>query len=859
MFVVTVLCALLLAGLLLFCQQQLFNNEAKEHGTLQQVILALIVSFAFVGAYQLITMSFTPTSPIAAQGLQPQFTKQSYLDPEQQFKIGKAFYLGENLPKDNLQALNWFLLAANQGHQQAEKFIKLLGYEIEKTSGAEGANQEGRRGFAVDVIPANKIKTKLDDIAGMTQAKTEIRKYLDFITDGEKFTKLGAIPPKGILLYGPPGTGKTLIARAIAGEANRTFISVSGSAFEEMFVGKGAARIRELFELARKNKPAIIFIDEIDALAPSRSNTPEISPSHIQTLNQLLSEMQNLDEEKNADIAVLAATNRMESLDSAILRPGRFDWQIEIRLPTDEDRKDILTKAMKKIVVSNNIDLDALVVQSAGYSGADLVNLVNEAAIFAGQTNKSEVEYADFEQAFKKVSAYEKDPNPQFSAKVISASQLKTNLTNIAGMNEAKREVTEIVDFLKDPKSFTRLGAKPPTGIMIYGPPGTGKTLMARAIAGEAKANFIAVSGADFDERYVGVGAARVKELFKLARKYKPCIVFIDEIDALAPQRSGGGGDSAGKDQTINQFLSEMDNIQDHLNEGIIFIGATNRLDIIDKALLRPGRFDRKVFFRLPTIEERTEILQAHLKNVQVAKNVDVKTLAKMTIGFSGADLANLVNEAAIDATRANKKSVDMASFEEANDKIALGVKQSSLSYSDEDKKRTAYHEAGHALVGLLHPNHPRILHKLTIGLRDYSLGVTHFTPQSEEFSLTKQELEALIATSFGGYAAEELIYGKNNISGGASSDLENANRIAKKMVSDYGMADKQLLLVSEVFRDEGLFQQAAEEILKRDYEEAKNILEKNRDKLELLAKALLENETLDYEQIVKLLNIKPK
>ena len=860
MFVVTVLCALLLAGLLLFCQRQLFSDSAKEHNRWQQVILALVVSFAFVGAYQLINISFAPSAVSTntqgpAQKPQP---KQSYLDPDQQFKIGKAFYLGENLPKDNLQALNWFLLSANQGNKQAEKFIQLLGYEIEKTSFGDNANSESKKGFAVDVIPANKIKTKLDDIAGMTQAKGEIRKYLDFMTDSEKFTKLGATPPKGILLYGPPGTGKTLIARAIAGEANRTFISVSGAAFEEMFVGKGAARIRELFELARKNKPAIIFIDEIDALAPSRS-TPDISASHIQTLNQLLSEMQNLDEEKNADIAVLAATNRLEALDSAVLRPGRFDWQIEIRLPTDQDRKDILTKSLKKIVTISDLDVETLVVQSAGYSGADLVNLVNEAAIFAGQANKSAVDNEDFVQAFKKVSAYEKDVNPQFSAKVLAASQLKINLGDIAGMNEAKREVTEIVDFLKDPKSFTRLGAKPPTGIMIYGPPGTGKTLMARAIAGEAKANFIAVSGADFDEKYVGVGAARVKELFKLARKYKPCIVFIDEIDALAPQRGGAGADGMGKDQTINQFLSEMDNIQDHLNEGIIFIGATNRLDIIDKALLRPGRFDRKVFFRLPTIEERAEILQAHIKNVAIAKDVNVKNLAKITMGFSGADLANLVNEAAIDATRANKKAVDMASFEEANDKISLGVKQLSLGYSDEDKKRTAYHEAGHALVGLLHPNHPRMLHKLTIGLRDYSLGVTHFNPQSEEFSLTKQELEALIATSFGGYVAEELIYGKNNISVGASNDLVNANRIAKQMVSKYGMADKQLLLVSEVFQDDGLFQQAAEGILNRDYEEAKAILEKNMDKLHALAKALLENETLDYEQIVKLLNIKPK
>lgn len=856
MFLTTILYALLLAGLLFFCKKH-FVKQSDQHSAknFSEIILILVVSFAFAGAYQLIMISVHPTAPISA--IASTAPKQSYLDPEQQFKIGKAFYLGENVPKDNLQALNWFLLAAEQGHKESENFIRMLGYEIERNSANDATYQETKNNLAVDVIPANKVKMKLDDIAGMSETKTEIEKYLGFMKNSDKFTKLGAKPPKGILLYGPPGTGKTLLARAIAGEANRTFISVSGSAFEEMFVGKGAARVRELFELARKNKPAIIFIDEIDALAPAR-NTPEISPSHIQTLNQLLSEMQNLDESKNADIAVLAATNRLESLDPAILRPGRFDWQIEMRLPNDQDRKAIIDQELTKIVASKDLNIDTLVVQTAGFTGADIVNLVNEAAIFAAENNKKSVDDESFVLAFKKVSRYEKEANPQFAAKVLSGSQLKTSLADIAGMNEAKREVSEIIEFLKDPKQFTRLGANPPSGILIYGPPGTGKTLMARAIAGEAKANFIAVSGADFDEKYVGVGAARVKELFKLARKYKPCIVFIDEIDALAPQRSGGG-DSAGKDQTINQFLSEMDNIQSDLNEGIIFIGATNRLDIIDKALLRPGRFDRKVFFRLPTIEEREAILQAHMKHVVLAKDVNVEAIAKTTMGFSGADLANLVNEAAIDATRNNKKAVDMKSFEEAKDKISLGVRQESIGYSEEDKKRTAYHEAGHALVGLLHPAHPRILHKLTIGLRDYSLGVTHFQPQSEEYSLTKRELEALIATSFGGYVAEELIFGKENISVGASSDLVNANRIAKDMVTRYGMADKQLLLVSDVFGDVGLFLPAAEDILNRDYKEAKELLEKNMDKLHALAKALLEKETLDYDEIVALLKLQRK
>lgn len=737
----------------------------------------------------------------------------------------------------------YYYLTAN------ESFIQ----GTEKPNKAEEDLKESLPTLSVEVIPSRKIKTTLNDIAGMSEAKADAQQFLDLIKNSRRFVAMGAKPPKGLIIYGLPGTGKTLMARAIAGEAKRTFISVSGSAFEETYVGMGAARVRELFNIARKNQPALIFIDEIDALAPAR-NTQDLSQSHIQTVNQLLSELQNLNEDKNANIFIIAATNRIETIDPALLRPGRFDWQLHVRLPSIEDREAILKKYIAKIRASVDLKVDPLVEKSAGFSGADLNNLVNEAAIIAVQDKKNSVDQASFDAAFKKIATYEKELSPVFSIKIVSPNEIKTNLSDIAGMNEAKQEVTEIINFLKDPTAFSRLGAKPPTGILIYGPPGTGKTMMARALAGESKATFIAVSGSDFDERYVGVGASRVRELFKLARKYKPCIVFIDEIDSLAKERRSEN--DSGQDQTLNQFLSEMDNIQSGLNEGIIFIGATNRIDTLDPALLRPGRFDRKVYFRLPTLQEREDILQSHIKNIEAAKDVDISTLAKITVGYSGADLANLVNEAAIEATRLNKKSVDMASFEEANDKISLGVYQGSGDFTEEEKRRTAYHEAGHALVGLLHPDQPRTLHKMTIGLRGESLGVTHFRLDSDEHSYTKKQLEALIATSLGGYAAEEILYGKSNISSGASSDLINANGIAKNMVAKFGMGDDDSLLVTDVFPDDPGVIGNAEDIIKRDYLMAKDILIKNRDKLDLLAKELLEKETLDYSQITTLLKI---
>lgn len=851
-FLASLLKALLLASLLLGLRFYFIktNNPSQTGHPLNKypaAAVVLLASFTFISFLYLIDYWLPAASP----------TTHKYLNADEQYKIGKAFYYGEGLPKDNQQALNWLLYAAQQDHPDAKELIQTLGVELEQQVESQQAtySDEEKPSLAVDVIPANHIKTTLKDIAGMEQPKKDIEEFLNFIQNPEQFTRLGAKPPKGILIYGPPGTGKTLLARATAGQAKVTFIAVAGSAFEETYVGKGAARIRELFDIARKNKPAIIFIDEIDALAPARKGE-EISLSQIQAVNQLLAEMQNINEQKNSDIYVMAATNRLESLDPALLRPGRFDWQIHMGLPTDKERQEILKQYITKIKTAQDVKIENLVALTAGFSGADLANLVNEAALVAGRLDLKAVNQQCFEVALKKITTYEKALSPGLALKILSPSDIKIRLSQIAGMNETKKEVAEVIDYLKDPKAFTRLGAKPPKGILMYGPPGVGKTMMARAIAGEANVSFIATAGSSFDEKYVGVGAARVRELFSTARKYKPCIIFIDEIDGLLANQ---GSEQGGRDQTINQFLTEMDNIQNDINEGIIILGATNKLNAIDPAALRPGRFDRKVYFRYPTLLEREAILKSHLANIHYDKKVDVSLLAKISSGYSGADLANWINEAAIDATRKNKPYVDMASFEAANDKIALGVAQDNV-LDEKEKKLTAYHEAGHALVGILVPDNPRVLHKMTIGLRNESLGVTHFRYEGEKLSFTKKEFEALIATALGGYIAEELIYGKENVTSGAASDLIQANEIAKEMVTRYAMGDDQDLIMSDVFPSaEHNDAENAEKILVRDYELAKSILQKNMDKLHLLANALLERETLDYEEILSVLNLKPK
>jgi cell division protease FtsH len=459
-------------------------------------------------------------------------------------------------------------------------------------------------------------------------------------------------------------------------------------------------------------------------------------------------------------------------------------------------------------------------------------------------------------------------------ARLLTEKHGRVTFEDVAGIDEAKAELEEIVDFLKDPQKFQRLGGKIPKGCLLVGPPGTGKTLLARAIAGEANVPFFTISGSDFVEMFVGVGASRVRDMFEQAKKNAPCIVFIDEIDAVGRHRGAGlGGGNDEREQTLNQLLVEMDGFES--NEGVILIAATNRPDVLDPALLRPGRFDRQVVVPNPDIGGREKILKVHMRKVPLAPDVDPRILARGTPGFSGADLANLVNEAALRAARVGKRLVTMADFEYAKDKVLMGTERRSMAMTDEEKKLTAYHEAGHALVALHVPKSDP-LHKVTIIPRGRALGVTMQLPERDHLSHTKLFLESRLAILFGGRIAEEIIFGPENVTTGAASDIGVATQMARGMITAYGMSDKlgrvryqaneqEVFLGHAVTQTQNVSEATAQVIdqeVRRLIEEAeahaKRILTEHLDDLHTIAKALLEYETLSNDEISQVLRGDP-
>jgi cell division protease FtsH len=451
-------------------------------------------------------------------------------------------------------------------------------------------------------------------------------------------------------------------------------------------------------------------------------------------------------------------------------------------------------------------------------------------------------------------------------ARLLGEDQVGVTFADVAGVEEAKAEVSEVVDFLKDPSKFQKLGGKIPKGVLMVGAPGTGKTLLARAIAGEAKVPFFTISGSDFVEMFVGVGASRVRDMFEQAKKQAPCIIFIDELDAVGRHRGAGlGGGHDEREQTLNQMLVEMDGFEG--SEGVIVIAATNRPDVLDPALLRPGRFDRQVVVPLPDIRGRELILKVHMRKVPLDEDVKPSILARGTPGFSGADLANLVNEAALFAARANQRVVDMKQFEKAKDKIMMGTERRSMVMSEEEKLNTAYHEAGHAIIGYLMPEHDPV-YKVTIIPRGRALGVTMYLPEEDRYSTSKQRLESHISTLFGGRIAEEMINGPDGVTTGASNDIEQATEIARNMVTKWGLSDRLGPLTyseedGEVFLGRSVTQhkQVSDEtahkideevrkIIDLNYKRADRILKENVDKLHAMAKALIKYETIDHEQV---------
>jgi len=455
-------------------------------------------------------------------------------------------------------------------------------------------------------------------------------------------------------------------------------------------------------------------------------------------------------------------------------------------------------------------------------------------------------------------------------AKLLTEKQGRVTFDDVAGIDEAKQELQEIVEFLRDPQKFQRLGGKIPKGVLLVGPPGTGKTLLARSIAGEANVPFFTISGSDFVEMFVGVGASRVRDMFEQGKKNAPCIIFIDEIDAVGRHRGAGlGGGNDEREQTLNQLLVEMDGFE--ANEGVILIAATNRPDVLDPALLRPGRFDRQVVVPNPDILGREKILRVHMRKVPLAPDVDARVIARGTPGFSGADLANLVNEAALIAARLNKRVVTMSDFEAAKDKVLMGAERRSMVMSEEEKELTAYHEAGHAIAALFVPgNDP--LHKVTIIPRGRALGVTMTLPERDQLSYKKSKLEALLVMIYGGRIAEELIYGPEHVTNGASDDIRKATQIARSMVTEFGMSEKlgplrysdnqeEVFLGHSVARHQNVSEATAkviDEEIRRLVDEAerrcREVLSEHVDDLHALARGLLEYETLDSKEIEALL-----
>lgn len=456
-------------------------------------------------------------------------------------------------------------------------------------------------------------------------------------------------------------------------------------------------------------------------------------------------------------------------------------------------------------------------------------------------------------------------------AKLISEEKIKITFKDVAGVDEAKEETYELIEFLKNPSKFYNLGGKIPKGILLIGPPGTGKTLLAKAIAGEAKVPFFTISGSDFVEMFVGVGASRVRDMFEQAKKHSPCIIFIDEIDAVGRHRGAGlGGGHDEREQTLNQLLVEMDGFSE--NTGIIIIAATNRPDVLDPALLRPGRFDRQISVNLPDLKGRIEILKVHIRKVPIDKDVNIELIARGTPGFSGADLANLINEATLYTAKINKTLVNMEALEKAKDKILMGVEKKSLMITEEEKKLIAYHEAGHTIVGLLSPEHDPV-YKVTIIPRTMALGVTIFLPKNDKYLHNKTQLESQVTSLFGGRVAEELIYGKEKITTGAANDIKHATDISRKMVVKWGLSEKigpinlfendeEVFLGHQITRHKNisedtvkLIDKEIKNIITLAYFRATKILTDNIDKLHIMADALIKYETINVNQILDIMS----
>ncbi len=707
-----------------------------------------------------------------------------------------------------------------------------------------------------------------DDVAGQEAAVTELREVADFLSNTERYAELGAQIPRGILLYGPPGCGKTLMARALAGESGAAFYSISGSDFVEMYVGIGARRVRDLFKEAREEAPSIIFIDELDSVGRRRAGSGPGSQGAAeeqgQALNQLLAEIDGFSPAQG--VIVVGATNRPDVLDPALLRPGRFDRAVGLELPDERGRAAVLAVHARGKPLGPGVDLDSIARRTVGMTGADLAGLFNEAALLTARARRSSILPEDLESALERVrDAPERQRRLSMRDRRMGQSFLhgeRVTFADVAGLGHVIEELAEVREYLADRERFERMGARVPMGYLLAGPPGTGKTLLAHALAGESNAAFISVAATEFNETYVGEGAARVRDLFAQARGVSPAIVFIDELDAIGGHRGeGASGDNSERAQTLNQLLIELD--ASRRSSMVIVMGATNRPDMLDAALTRPGRFDRKLTLELPDLEARKEILSLHARELRLDGAVNLDAIARLTYGLSGADLSNLLNEAALLAARRGAPVITQALVEDALDRVGVGI-ANARPLSDEDRLVVAYHEAGHGLVARALPG-GRVLHKISIVARGAVAGVTWIPESGDRRLRSRTVLIERMATLLGGRVAEEIVFGEP--SDGAANDLAQVGMIARRMVTVLGMSEAVGSLNYSDEQGNGmrcsddtarLIDSEARRLVGEAEALARDVLQNERLALERLAEALLERETLTLDDVFRIAGPSP-
>ncbi len=742
--------------------------------------------------------------------------------------------------------------------------ITSLVLSYRRGSGLFGVRSGARR------FDSNSSKVGFDDVAGQDAAVTELSEIKRFLADPAQFSALGVTVPKGILLFGPPGCGKTLLARAVAGEAGAAFYSIAGSDFVEVYVGVGAARMRDLFREARENAPAIVFIDELDSVGRRRKSGTARSGAdeeQEQALNQILAELDGFSPLQG--IIVIGATNRPDVLDPALLRPGRFDRSIGLERPTEDGRLKILALHARNKSLDASVDLDDIAHRAIGLSGADLASVMNEGGLLAARAGKRSISQLELDEALSRIlSAPERQRRLSMRDRSFGRSaggEERSSFSDVAGIDEIVAELDEVKEYLAEPERFVMMGARPPRGFLLVGPPGCGKTLLARAVATEANAAFFSVASTEFVEAFAGEGAARVRDLFAEAKAAAPSIVFIDEVDAIGARRATSLSGNRDNEQTLNQILIELDGFE--ARSGVIVMAATNRPEILDEALVRAGRFDRTIVLGLPDRQARRSILTVHAAGKRLGFDVDLDDVAAVTQGFSGADLAGVLNEAALLAARRRLLDISMAVMEEAIDRVGLGIARANR-LTDEDREVLAYHEAGHALVGrtLCGGRLPR---RISIVARGRALGSAWSNSESERRIHPRSALIDEMAGLLGGVAAEELVFGEP--ASGSADDLLRVSVLARRMVCELGMSAAlgRVVYPSTDSGPEGAVLGYSEEVARtidaesrllvdEAFGRARSALVAARPVLDRVARALVERETLTSDEIEELVRREP-